>query len=144
MAAYTLDLDMEQGSRYTLAFTYVDDQLDVDGNPVLDGEGNPVPGTPRDFTGWTGRMQVRKSYGSPVLIDLTTEHITLGTDGSVVIDIGADLTDGLVEVSGSRIGQAIKTGVYDLEIVEDADPTNVERLLEGKVNVDPNVTREDA
>ena len=144
MAAEQLDLNMEQGSRFTLAFTYVDDELDENGDPVLDDNGDPVPGEPRDFTGWSARMQVRKTFGSPVLIDLTNEQITLGSDGSVVIDIGADLTDNLIEVSGSRIGQAIKTGVYDLEIVEDADPTNVERLLEGKVNVDPNVTREDA
>lgn len=135
------DLAMEQGSSFRFTFYIYDDLVDAGGNVVLGTDGLPQQGLPRDFTGWTGRMQVRKSHLTPVLVDITSANITLGPLGKVVIYAGADKTMGLLDVTGPDPTKAISKGVYDLELVRTADLTDVDRLLMGKVTVSPNVTR---
>jgi hypothetical protein len=143
MAAAEQDIWMEQGATFRLGFTYIDDAVDEDGKVILDDvTGLPVPGDPRDFTGWSARMQVRQAYGTDVLVDLDDTDITLGADGTVLIVAGATKTDNLVYQSGRRVGQPIATGLYDMEVYDPNDPDVVDRLLEGVVHVDDNITRE--
>ena len=136
-----LDLVMEQGSTFRLIFTLYDDQVDANGAVVLGSDGKPLQGSPRDFTGWVGRMQVRKTYLTPVLMDLGPADITLGPLGKVTIRAGAEKTAQLLDVTSRDPLKAITVGLYDLEIVRTNDATEVDRLLMGKVVVSPNVTR---
>jgi len=65
-----------------------------------------------DYTGWTGRMQIRQSVGSTVLITLTTENgglVNGGSNGTWTIA----LTDAQTALL-SWIGQAI----YDLKLTD--------------------------
>jgi hypothetical protein len=143
MVAVLRDIIMEQGATWRLSFTYYDDLLDPDGNVMNDVDGNPLRGSPRDWSGWLGRMQVRERYDTAALISLTSDDIILGVDGTVRIVAGALMTDGLLQTVGGHVGQPITQGVYDLEVYRDDDPENVDQLLRGKVTVWPNATRVD-
>lgn len=125
MTAVTRDLAIEQGATFRLAFTWCQ-------SGGVDGTGTPIAGTPYDLTGCSARMQIRKSYSTPVLVAIVTDDgITLGgTDGTVTIDISAARTDAL----------NVKTGRYDLEI--EFPSGDVYRVLEGAVTVSPNVTKD--
>lgn len=126
MPAAVLDLVeeriIEQGATYRLSFIWRHQNE------------NGTPGDPIDLEGCIARMQIRKAQKSPIIIALDSETIggiTLGAEpGRVDIFISDDQTDLLV----------FKTGFYDLEI--EMPNTEVERVLKGKVAVDPNITQE--
>jgi len=85
-----------------------------------------------NLTGYTARMQIRESHSSPTYaIELTVGNgITItGATGQISITITAGATAAL---------QA-RTYVYDIELV--APDTTVQRLMEGKFVVTPEVTR---
>lgn len=85
-----------------------------------------------DLTGFTARMQIRRSVTSSTAeVSLTSSSgIVLGTtNGQAQVTISATVTAALEFTSG----------VYDLEF-EDADGF-VTRLVEGSVQVKPEVTR---
>ena len=89
---------------------------------------------PVNLTGATVRMQVRQTVGAgAVLLALTEANgralITNTVEGEITLKMFATDTAALTFASG----------VYDLEI-EYADGT-VDRLLEGKLRVSPEVTR---
>ncbi len=93
-----------------------------------------------DLTGYTARMQVRKTFESEdVVIALTTENgrITLGdpdpTDGVILLEIEADATDDLPATLSDRKWR------YDLELVPAGG--QVRRLLQGRFVVSLEVTR---
>ncbi len=117
MSAGYLDLYIEQGATYA--------------QPIVwkDSNGDAV-----DLTGYTARMQVRKTISATaVIIELTTENgrITLGGDnGTITLEITAEDTAALEQFAG----------VYDLEL--EASNGFVTRLLEGQVTVSKEVTRE--
>lgn len=116
MTAATYNITVEQGATFTLDLVYKDNV-----------------GTPIDLTGYTARMQIRRSYSatSP-LATFTTENgrIVLGT------------TDGTVSVTGEAALTAsigVRNAVYDLELIS---PTGVvTRLIRGSVSVSPEVTK---
>jgi hypothetical protein len=89
-------------------------------------------GDPYNLTGYTARMQIRRSVGAATAeVSLTSASgitITPAT-GSIVAVISATDTSALT----------IPSGVYDLEL-EDAAGV-VTRLLEGSVTISPEVTR---
>jgi hypothetical protein len=86
----------------------------------------------RNLTGYTARMQARATVAaSSTILSLTTENggITLGgTDGTITLFMSATTTAALT--AGEHY--------YDLEIVNGAV---VERVLQGRFEVDPEVTR---
>lgn len=90
-------------------------------------------GSAVNITGYTARMQVRKSVtDSGILASLTTEtgEIVLGgTAGTISLTLSATIMAGIV--AGSW--------VYDLEIVSGSG--FVYPILEGKFVVTPEVTR---
>lgn len=116
MAAGIYNMTIEQGATFHKVFTVVD----------------PVTGTPANYTGFTARMQIRREVDSTTAaIDLTTENgrITLGgVLGTVTLDLTAAETASLT-----------RGGVYDIELISSAGV--VERLLQGRVTLDPEVTR---
>ena len=116
MSAVIYDFYVEQGATYQLDITW-----------------KQPDGTPVNLTGYTARMQIRKTVKSTdPLISLTTTNgrITLGgAQGTVTLEIAAEDTADFTTFCG----------VYDLE-VEASDGT-VTRLLEGQVEISREVTR---
>lgn len=91
-----------------------------------------IDATPIDLTTYSARMQVREKHTSTsTILSLSSDDgdITLGgTDGTILIEVDATTTAGLVA----------KCYVYDLELVSSSTVT---RLLEGQFMVTPEVTR---
>lgn len=88
-----------------------------------------VDGTPINWTGFTGRMQVKEHLNSTAVLTLTTgAGITVGgTAGTVVVSMTATQTG------------SVTAGlyVYDLELT---NGSTVYRLVEGKIVFDGQVT----
>jgi len=122
MTAATFDFEIEQGAKLSKRFQYNDE------------DGVAVP-----LTGFSGRMQIRETQDDgTILLEMTTAN------GRIIFEAGAVIgqIDWLVGATLTETGTLDwVSGVYDMEIVEDADPDNVIRLLEGKVTVDLEVTR---
>ena len=93
-----------------------------------------TPPVPVDLTGCTARMHVREFVSYAVkLLDLTTENGGLvlgGVAGTINIDITHALTATL----------DVRRAVYDLEI--QFSNGAVRRVLQGVIDVSPEVTRE--
>lgn len=107
------DLVLYQGATFSRRFVWKD-----------------AEGVPFDLTGWTAHMQVRSSASSPaVVLDLSTDNgrITI-TGGEIALYVSAAETNDL------RRGKF----VYDLELTAD---DVVVRLLEGKFEISPQVTK---
>lgn len=83
-------------------------------------DGLPIP-----LAGYTARMQIRTDYLSPSIA--ATPTVTVGAE-TITISLTAVQTQAMDP----------RSYVYDLELVNGA---NVERLLEGKFQVTPSVTR---
>lgn len=126
MSAVNRDLDVEQGATFRLGFTW----SAIDG---LDSAGQPIPGAPYDLTGCTARMQIRQSFGTPVLVSVKDgDGITLGgPTGTVTVEISDERTDVLDGLRSAR---------YDLEV--EFPSGDVYRLLQGAVAISPNITRD--
>lgn len=116
MAAGNYDFYIEQGATFYQQIVW------------KDSAGDPI-----DLTGYTARMQLRKTVkATDVILSLTTENgrITLGgAEGTITLEVDAEDTADLTEFCG----------VYDLE-VEASDGT-VTRLLQGQIEVSREVTR---
>jgi hypothetical protein len=113
MAAANYDILIEQGATFNLTIRW----KDKDGDPI-------------DLTGFDARMQIRKSFASDEIVSLTSDDgITLGGAlGTIEINIDADTTEEL----------DIRRGVFDLELI---NAGVVNRLIQGSVNITPEVTK---
>ena len=94
---------------------------------------DPTVFHPFDLTGYSARMQVRRTVSS------TTAMISLDTD-----DNGIEITspeDGEITITMTDTQTAALTsdGVYDLEIISDTD--FVTRILQGEFRLSLEVTR---
>ncbi len=124
MAAGRYDFEIEQSAKLYKVLTW------------QDSTGAAVP-----LTGYSARMQIRESFEdddleNPVLLELTTAN------GRIVLEDGA--VEGQIELKvGADITEAITwtAAVHDLIIINDADPTDVTRLVQGRVRVSPDVTK---
>jgi hypothetical protein len=115
MAASTYDIAAEQGTNYAATLTYANSA-----------------GTPINITGYSARMQVRRSAGSSnaVLTLTNASGITLGgAAGTVAIAISAAAL-AVVDAGNYR---------YDLELVSGAGV--VTKLISGDFIVTGEVTR---
>lgn len=116
MTATLYDITIEQGATFRLSLAWKDST-----------------GVPVNLTGYSARMQVRRSHGDGVAqLDLSTGNgsITLGgAGGTIEVVASASATDAMTA----------RSGVYDLELESAAGV--VTRLMEGKVTVMPSVTR---
>ena len=103
-----------QGSTFRRTITYKIDEIPV------------------NLSGYEGRLQVRETHDSPeYIVNLTNGNgITMGASaGTIDILITDDVTAGFI----------IGDHVYDLEIESSGGITD--RLIEGRFNVTPEVTR---
>lgn len=158
MAAIEKDLDdLEVGATYSLGWTYYHPLLDDDGNVVYDTDGTtPLPGDPVDLTGCSASMQVRaKKTSTEPLITATSDAVGTGLPGAgriFIQPLDADSAPviGRIEVEltdqDTMTLQPLKTpAAYDLEltwpIAVGQLRARVDRLLEGAIPIDTNVTR---
>jgi len=115
MAAGTLDFTIEQGATFNLLLTW------------------KINDTPVNLTGYTARLAARVDVEDTVVIlSLTTSNggITLGgSAGTISLDQTA------VQTTALPAG----TYVYDLELITGS--ATVTRLVQGELNISPEVTR---
>lgn len=113
MAQESVNLIMFQGATWSPMFQW----FNADGAPI-------------DISAYTGRMQLRRTFSdvSPAF-EITTANgrMTLDAQGRVNITVSATDTASL---SGEYI--------FDCELV---NGSNVTRLVQGTITVDPEVTR---
>lgn len=116
MPAANYDILIEKGATFRLGLTWRD-----------------ANGTPVDLTNWSARMQIRESINdAEAAVDLSSPSAGIalgGTAGTISVTITAAQTAALT----------IRRGVYDLEVQDIVG--NVTRLLQGAVEVSPEVTR---
>ena len=111
MSAGYQELFLEQGSDYSTSITLTD-----------------VNGDPYDLTNYTAKSQVKKSYYSS------------NTTANFVITIN-DPTSGVVAISLDSANTAnIAAGRYVYDVLIKNSSNNITRVLEGIVNVLPQVT----
>lgn len=117
MTAVKLNLPViEQGATYNHKLTW----LQPDQTPV-------------NMSNCTARMQIRETYSSLPLVDLTTENggIIINTStGDIQLSISSDITTNLTP---------IKNALYDLEIYF---TEQIVRLVQGKITISAEVTHD--
>ena len=118
MPAVPYDIALEQGATFTVSFEWRED----------DGS-DPPAGPLIDTTNYTPHMQIRTKPGGAVIATFGPGS-GLGIAGGVItLRIGADIAETIT-----------RAGVYDLELHNTTDPTDVIRLVKGRVSLDPEVT----
>ena len=111
------DISIEQGSdTQDISFTITDDE-----------------GEPADLTGYTAAMQIRKRSGGDILDTLTTEN-----DRITIVEDSGVWTTTLKFPAVISAAYTFAKAAYDLELISNSDL--VERLLEGSVSIDANIT----
>jgi hypothetical protein len=138
MAAAVYDVVMEQGATFRFPkFQFGTLLVDAQGNPILDAEGNQQINIPRDFTGCTFRLQMRKSKKATaeVFFTVTSED----ADGGITGDANGNV---IVVVPDEKTDVVKKGGFYDLKCYN-PDQTD-DRLVEGEVTINLAVTIDDA
>ena len=114
--------------------TYEDFTIDQGADLALQIELVNPDGSKKDLTGYTAAAKMKKTYRSTESIDFTAVVPSPPLEGIVTISLTNLQTDTL-----STRGRY----VYDVEIsfVDDDGHTIIERILEGKIKVNPSVTR---
>ena len=115
--AVTYNTVIDQGADWYINFTYE----------------NPA-GTPVNITGYTAALQIRTS-------PLARTYVLSLTTGAGITITGAT---GLIAVHATATQTAAITNgkyAYDLEITSPASPAIVTRLVQGTVEISPQVTR---
>lgn len=122
--ALKYDLSVDKGATYIKTFTWYDP-------PPTPNPQKLLHGAPKDLTGYTGAMQSRPDASdNTILFSLSSATGGISISGGVItIRIEASTTETF----------DFDTAVYDLKLT--APDGTVTRLVEGKVKVDPNVTR---
>lgn len=116
MAAAQHDITIEQGATFQMNLVWKD-----------------AGGTPINLTGYSARMQVRRTYRAD-----TAELSLTSPSGGITLG-GALGTIAIIATAAQTAAITVLVGVYDLELV-DAGGT-VTRLIEGAVTISPEVTK---
>ena len=122
--ALKYDLLIDKGATYIKSLTWYD--------PIpVPNPNNLKHGSPKDLTGYTAALQAREDVSSnDVLFAITSASGGIIISGGVItLRIEASMTETFT----------FDTAVYDLKLT--APDGTVTRLVEGKVKVDPDVTR---
>ncbi len=120
----TVDILLKQGSTFEIVLLVKDKSVD--------------PPVPLDLTGYTARGQIRKT---PLSVDKVTDFTCTILDppssGQVKVFLSATVTASIP--AGKTATDATSKYVYDIEL---ADQTGrVTRVLQGRIFVDPEVTK---
>ena len=120
MPAAKINLTIEKGAKYYKTFIWRDETK-----------------TPISLAGLSARMHIRESVDDAAfVIELTT------TNGRILLEAAAE-TGRIDLIVGATDTDAltITTGVFDLELYNQSDPDDVNRLIEGIVSITEGVTR---
>jgi len=90
-------------------------------------------GVPVDLTGYTARMQIREKPGSTILDELTTDNGRI----TIIEDTGV-WTVTLKFPSATTDEYSFCSASYDVELIDAS--LLVDRVLQGKVTTDRNIT----
>jgi len=116
--------------------TYEDFKIDQGADIALEIELVNVDGSVKNLTGHSVAAKLKRNYSSDSAdtLDFTSIIAAPPTSGIVVISLSNTQTDSL-----SSRGRY----VYDVELSyqDSAGVTMIERILEGKITVNPSVTR---
>lgn len=130
MSAGKHNFTCEQGATFDRTITY------------RDGEGAPI-----DLTGYSARMHVREYAGGDLVVAFYSSTSTGSSNGYAILNGSVeqmeDGANGNIRLLISAANTAsLRTGSlkYDLEI-ENPITSVVSRLIEGKFNVVPEITR---
>jgi hypothetical protein len=91
------------------------------------------PPTTLDLTGYSGKLQVRRNYDSPVLLELSSVAGTItfsSTAPNITVSFPASITESVY---------VYEDMIYDLEIVSPAGV--ITRVIEGSFSISRQVTR---
>jgi hypothetical protein len=108
MGAGTLDITIEQGATFILPIQWM----------------QPDAITPYDLTGFTVRMQMRKSQGSPVLFDATTANgkiIIIAAQGKITVTMTAAETSALDTKAAKYDLEAISSGGIVYRVIQGSE-----------------------
>lgn len=96
-----------------------------------------VNGTTVDFSsGYTGKLQVKQNYDSPVLLELNT------TNGGIVLSNGSGGSANITLYFLKNLTKAMNVYdgmIYDLELTATSSGT-ISRIIKGQFALDRNVT----
>lgn len=120
MAAGTYDITIEQGTTFALYLTIKNSD-----------------GSPKDLTGYTIAGKIRQSALSASVVQTFTCAVTDASAGQVTVSLTAVQTAALPTSGGAY--DELTTYVYDIETTSGSSV--VERLLQGRVFVSPEVTK---
>lgn len=123
MAAAKLDLYIEQGAKFYRTVTFKVNNVAV------------------NITGWTFRGQIRTSQTSADIVasfSFAIRDQVLYT-GQVEITLSDVVTSAIPVPSTSRYTRKTSKYIYDIEVINTSGV--VDRMLEGTVEVSPEVTR---
>tara|TARA_R110002050_G_scaffold249951_3_gene387856 strand:- start:3239 stop:3613 length:375 start_codon:yes stop_codon:yes gene_type:complete len=124
MAAGNYSFTIEQGTTFERVFKYKDEN-----------------GAPVDLTGYDVRMQIRSTYGSDILANLTSGS------GDFVISVPPDAADGVTDKNQIKLtisathtaAYTFDQALYDIEL--ESGTGVVTRLLQGKIKLSREVTK---
>lgn len=127
MLAGHYNMTCQQGSTFTRTIEI--EQPDL----IADPTGNTF--VPYDLSGYTARMQVRRTIdSSSFLLELTSQN-----GGLTINPAEGDSNKILLYASASVTASVSTSGVYDIEII--SPDNSVSRVLQGIFNLSPEVTR---
>lgn len=122
MLAGIYNIVCEQGTTFTRVITLEFPDAD-----------DPTVFLPWDFTGYTARMQIRRTIeSSTIMIELTTEN------GGITFTNPAQ-GEMTIEMTATQTADLSSSGVYDVEII--SDDGEVSRLIQGSFTLNLEVTR---
>lgn len=126
MRAGNYNITCEQGSTFRR-------MLELE-QPDLEADPTGQTYTDFDLSGYTARMQVRRTIESTAfLLELTTEN------GGLTINPADEINQIYIDVSASVTASIQNNGVYDIEIIN-GDGV-VSRILQGTFTLSHEVTR---
>ena len=130
MAAGIYNFTIEQGSTFQRTFKY------------KDSNGDPLSLANHDIF-----MDIRESVGSPTTILDIGEGATTKSDGTTTENTQFTVSSSahqftLVIDADTTASMSFDTAVYDIEISDNATPPVVTRLLQGKIKLSKEVTRD--
>src|SRR4051794_21146394 len=116
MSAWSADIKIEQGATFTLGFFYYD--------PMLDGQGNvaqpvqPDTSKPKDLTGCTARMQIKKAVkDTTAAVTATSEDaVAFPEQGGRIVLGGLTGRIDIILTDADTDAIGFTKGVYDLEL----------------------------
>lgn len=115
MIAGTYNMQIEQGGHFTKSWSFPIDGLDLS---LYDGV----------------RMQIRRRPGQPIIWNSAAEE-----EGNGTIEINGQSID--LDIPGNKTKDfQFDEAAYDIELYTDADATNPDKVLKGKIILHREVT----